>query len=29
MSDRNGDLPNGWVQATIEELCDLNPKARS
>ena len=26
MSDRNGDLPNGWVQATIAELCDLNPK---
>src|SRR5262245_7183843 len=26
MSDWNGDLPNGWVQATIEELCDLNPK---
>lgn len=26
MSDLNGDLPNGWVQTTIEELCDLNPK---
>jgi type I restriction enzyme S subunit len=20
------DLPNGWIQATIGELCDLNPK---
>jgi type I restriction enzyme, S subunit len=26
MSERNGDLPDGWVKATIEELCDLNPK---
>jgi type I restriction enzyme S subunit len=26
MSERNGDLPNGWVKATINELCDLNPK---
>ena len=26
MSERNGDLPNGWVKATIDELCYLNPK---
>src|SRR5215470_10714063 len=26
MIDRNGDLPSGWVQVTIKELCDLNPK---
>jgi type I restriction enzyme S subunit len=23
---RGVDLPNGWIQATIDELCDLNPK---
>ena len=26
MSEWNGDLPDGWVKTTIEELCDLNPK---
>jgi type I restriction enzyme S subunit len=26
MSERNGDLPNGWVKGTIDELCALNPK---
>ena len=26
MSDGNGELPQGWAEATIEELCDLNPK---
>jgi type I restriction enzyme S subunit len=26
VSARKGDLPDGWVKATIEELCDLNPK---
>jgi type I restriction enzyme S subunit len=26
MSEWNGDLPDGWVKATIEELCDFNPK---
>jgi type I restriction enzyme S subunit len=26
MSAQNGDLPNGWVKGTIDELCALNPK---
>jgi type I restriction enzyme, S subunit len=26
MSERNGNLPSGWTQATIDELCALNPK---
>ena len=29
MREWNGNLPSGWAQATVDELCEFEPKARS